>query len=72
MVNLAFLGDLFAMSKSTNYWDYRANQAKIFFMIFFTIVVFVLILGFISKIFKKSPAKGVEPPMPSNHAIKLK
>jgi hypothetical protein len=72
MVNLAFLGDAYAMRTSTSYWDYRANKAKIFFMVFFTIVVIVLILGFISKLFKKSPAKGVEPPMPSNHSIKVK
>lgn len=72
MVNLAFIGDLFAIGSSSTYSDYRVNRAKIFFMVFFTIVAFVLILGFINSLFKKSPAKGVEPPMPSNHSIRIK
>lgn len=64
MVNLAFLGDLYAMGT-----DYRVNRAKIFFMVFFTIVALVLI---ISGLFKKTQPKGVEPPMPSNNTIKIK
>lgn len=67
MVNLAFIGDLFAMGTSSTYSEYKVSRAKIFFGVFLTIVAIVLILGFISK---KSSPKAVEPPMPSNHTIK--
>ena len=66
MVNLAFIGDLFAMG---TYSEYKVSRATIFFGVFLTIVAIVLILGFISK---KSSPNGVEPPMPSNHTIKVK
>lgn len=70
MVNLAEFTNLFAMGTSSTYGDYRVNRAKYFFMGFFIIVAIVLILGFINELFKKSPQKGVEPPMPSSHTIR--
>jgi hypothetical protein len=70
MVNLAEFVDLYALGTSSSYGDYKWRSFKFVFGGFLLIAAIVILLGFISRLFKKSSQKAVEPPMPSNHTIK--
>ena len=70
MVNLMDFGDLYARGTASSYNDYTNSRAKIFFAGFIILVSIIFILGFITSFFKKTSAKRVEPPMPSNNRIR--
>jgi hypothetical protein len=70
MVNLAEFVDLYALGTSSSYNDYKWKSFKLVFGGFLLVATIVMILAYISKLFKKSPQKGIEPPMPSNNSIK--